>query len=88
MPITKSAKKALRVSERKMVINLKRKIKVKKAVKSFETAVAKGAEDVAASLKTAYSELDRAAKRGVLHKKTAARKKSRLAKKLNAATKK
>ncbi len=80
MPITKSAKKAIRVGERKRVFNLRRKkaydsavLDVKKLVKA-----GKGKEAVEA-LKTAYKALDKAAKGKTIKKNTASRKKARLA---------
>lgn len=47
-------------------------------------APAVNAEDAEAAVRAAVSELDRAAKKGVLHKNNAARRKSRLMKQLNA----
>lgn len=79
MPITKGAKKAHRVSERKRVFNLRRKSVLKDAVKLVEKAVAssdlKKAKEL---LPAAYQAIDKAAKRGVIKDNTAARKKSRL----------
>ncbi len=48
------------------------------------TSTAVSAEEAEASVRAAVSELDRAAKKGVLHKNNAARRKSRLMKQLNA----
>lgn len=79
MPIIRSAKKALRVSLRKKVVNDKRRKDMKEAVKEIKvfTRDKKGAEAKAA-LSEAYKAIDKAAKRGVIKKNTAARKKSRL----------
>ncbi|AKM84982.1 TPA: 30S ribosomal protein S20 [Patescibacteria group bacterium] len=74
MPIIKSAKKRVRSSARKRQLNSARRRSVKEAVK--QTRVAPSAE----SLKTAFKALDKAAKRGVVHKNRVARLKSRLAK--------
>ncbi len=79
MPITKSAKKALRQGERKKVFNLRRKKKVEDAVKSVKRLVKEGKVKEANSLlPKAYSALDKAAKGNTIKKNTAARKKSRL----------
>ena len=80
MPITKSAKKAIRVGERKRVHNLRRKkafdtavLDVKKLVKAGKGKEAKEA------LGAAYKALDKAAKGNTIKKNTASRKKARLA---------
>lgn len=78
MPITKSAKKALRGSEKKMVVNLRRKKKVDTAVKSVRKSVSKA--DAQKALSEAYKALDKAAKKGLIKKGAADRKKSRLSK--------
>lgn len=80
MPLTKSAKKALRGSKNKALFNLRRKTKMVKAEKSVKKAVAGKAADAAATLSAAFQAIDKAMKRGVIKKNTAARKKSQLAK--------
>lgn len=75
MPITKSAKKALRVSRRKRVANLVTIKKYKDAVK----AVRKSGKDDPKLLSNAYKQLDKAAKKNLIHRNKAARLKSRLA---------
>lgn len=81
----KSAKKRIRTSERRRVINKNTLASVRTAVKKFENACkATGEEKVAAdALKTlftsAQSSLSRAVKKGILHKNTVSRKTSRLA---------
>jgi small subunit ribosomal protein S20 len=79
MPITKSAKKALRVASRRRVVNLRRTRSMNEAIKEYRglTAAGKKAE-AAAALSGAYQAIDKAAKRGVIKQNTAARKKSRL----------
>lgn len=81
MPNLENAKKALRVAARKRVLNDRRRRAMKVAVKSVK--VTKSNED----LSKAFQAIDKAAKRGVIKKNTAARKKSRLAKGLAKATK-
>jgi len=82
--ITKSAKKALRASFKKRKFNLKRKEAMKDVVKKINTMRVEGKKDEAIGLlSTAYKAIDKAAKRGVIKKNTAARKKSRLTKSLS-----
>lgn len=81
MPIIKSAKKALRGSQRKKVYNDRRNKAMKAAVKDVKKLViAKDAKKALVELKNAYQAIDKAAKRGIIKKNTAARKKSRLSK--------
>ena len=81
MPITKSAKKALRQSLKKRVFNQRRKSKVESAVKSFKKLVATGDKKGAEALMPAVQKaLDKAAKGKTLRKNTASRKKARLSK--------
>jgi small subunit ribosomal protein S20 len=55
---------------------------LKTRIKSAEAAAATGAEDTEATLRKAISTIDRAASKGVIHKNAAARKKSRLLRRL------
>lgn len=81
MPITKNAKKALRVSLRKTAVNARTKKVLKEGVKSVEKLVmAKKWKDAKVSLAQAYSAIDKAAKKGVIKPNTASRKKARLSK--------
>jgi small subunit ribosomal protein S20 len=81
MPITKSAQKAFRQSIRKKKINLKKKEAVKKILKEIKKLKSEGkTEEVLKLLSRAYKAIDKAAKRGVIKKRTASRKKSRLMK--------
>lgn len=83
MPITKSAKKALRQSKRRRLTNLRRLNKMKSLIKQIrELVIAKKKEEALKLLPQAYQAIDKAAKRGVIKKNTAARKKSRLGKML------
>lgn len=80
MPITRSAKKALRGSEKKHVFNLRTKKKLTDAVKEVKNVVVKKEKKVAAdALSLAYKAIDKAAKKGLIKKGAADRKKSRLA---------
>lgn len=81
MAITKNAKKALRVSERKAVFNDRRRRTMKDAVKTVRKDVlGKDKKAIKVDLALAFKALDKAAKGGVIKKGTANRKKSRLAK--------
>jgi small subunit ribosomal protein S20 len=80
MAITKNAKKAVRSSARKRVYNIRTKVKLHDAVKEFRGHALKGnAKEAEATLSKAYKALDKAAKKGVIKKNTASRKKARLA---------
>ena len=80
MPITSSAKKALRSSLRKKAMNDERKKIMRGAVKNVKKLVSlKKYADAARDLPAAYAAIDKAAKTGVIKKNAAARKKSRLA---------
>ncbi|MBI2096840.1 MAG: 30S ribosomal protein S20 [Candidatus Sungbacteria bacterium] len=79
MPITQSAKKALRQSKRRAARNLTKKNAYKAAVKKARAlALAGKTKEATAALSLAYKALDKAAKTNVISKNTAARKKSRL----------
>ena len=89
MPKTKTAEKSARSAARKAERNKGIRSVTKSSVTKAEKLVAsKKGEDAKAAVTEAISALDRAAKKKVIHPNTAARKKSRLMKKLNAATKK
>ncbi|MFA6514760.1 MAG: 30S ribosomal protein S20 [Candidatus Paceibacterota bacterium] len=81
MPITKSAKKALKGSLVKKAMNDRNKKNIKETVKKIEKLVKeKNKADAKKLLPVAYSVIDKAAKRGVIKKNTASRKKARLSK--------
>lgn len=83
MPITTSAKKALRASKRKRVFNTFRKDAMKEGLKEIKKLVVSGKKaDVEKMLASVSQAIDKAAKNGVIKKNTASRKKSRLAKML------
>lgn len=84
MPITKSAKKALRQSKKRNLQNLAFKRKFKSAIKEFRKEVnAKSLQKAKGLLPTVYKAVDKAAKKGVIKKNTASRYKSRLSQLLN-----
>jgi small subunit ribosomal protein S20 len=79
-----SAKKRIRQNEKRRKTNRARKSQVKTQIKHFETALQSGDVDASAEQhKLVAKKLDKTASSSTLHKKTAARKKSRLAKRLN-----
>jgi small subunit ribosomal protein S20 len=81
MAITDNAKRAIRVSERKRVVNDTLRRTLKEAVKTVRNDVLeKDKKAVKADLAKAFKALDKAAKKGTIKKGTADRKKSRLAK--------
>lgn len=83
MPNIKSAKKRVLVIEKKTLINQMHKTALKTAVKRFEKAAEeKNIDEAKALFCDAVSKLDKGVKQGILHKNTAARKKSQLALKL------
>lgn len=81
----KSAIKRIRQSEKRRVRNRAVRSRMRTFVKQANTAIVAGEEDAAEAVRAAISELDRAARKGVIHPNNAARHKSRLMKKLNAA---
>ena len=86
MPNIKSAKKRVKIIEKKTLRNNMIKSAYKTAVKKFDEAVKAGNIDEAKVLfSEATKKIDQACSKGVIVKNTAARKKSNLSKKLNAA---
>ena len=89
MPKTKTAEKSARSAARKAERNKAIKSGVKsKITRAEKLVVAKKGQEANVAVTEAISSLDKAAKRKVMHANTAARKKSRLMKKLNASSKK
>ena len=78
MPITKSAKKAIRGSLRKKAFNDRRKRVMKEIIKKIEKTAKKDKAEASKMLSSAYQAVDKAAKNGAIKKNTASRKKSRL----------
>jgi len=84
MPITKSAKKELRGSLVKKSMNDRNKKNVKESFKKIEKLLKEDKKEEAKKvLSDFYSSIDKAAKRGVIKKNTASRKKSRVTKMIN-----
>lgn len=81
MPNIKSAKKRVKVNATKAAANKSRKSNLKTVLKAADNAVDNKEE----AIRTAIKKVDQACAKGLMHKNKAARKKSQLAKKLNAA---
>ena len=84
MPNIKSAKKRVKVTEVKANHNKSANSALKTALKKANAAIENNAENKAEAVKVAVKKIDQAVAKGILHKNTAARKKSALAKKANA----
>ena len=80
MPITKSAKKAVRGSLRKKGFNDARKRAMKEIIKKIEKLVKVSKPEALKLLNSAFQTIDKAAHKGVIKMNNAARKKSRLSK--------
>jgi small subunit ribosomal protein S20 len=79
-----SAIKRIRQSEKRRVRNRAVRSRMRTYIKRANTAIVTG-DDAVDAVRAAISELDRAAKKGIIHPNNAARRKSRLMQKLNAA---
>jgi small subunit ribosomal protein S20 len=87
MPITSSAKKALRASKKKRVFNQHRKDAMTSVIKKVKKFVAdKNTQEAMKFLAQAYQAIDKAAKTNLIKKNAASRKKSRLAKLIKVAS--
>ena len=79
MPNHKSAEKRVRQSERRRLINRNNRTKLRTSIKKLRTALEGGDAKVAGGLlPITVSEIDKAVKKGALHRNAAARHKSRL----------
>ena len=83
MPNIKSAKKRVRVIKTKSLQNQMFKSQLKTMIKKFEASLNDGRDAAESAYKNAVKKIDQAVSRGILHKNTAARKKSQLTLKLN-----
>ncbi|MBA9025499.1 MULTISPECIES: 30S ribosomal protein S20 [Bacillaceae] len=85
MPNIKSAIKRVKINNSKRVQNATVKSTMRTTIKNAEVALAgDNVETAKETLLLAAKKLDKAASKGLIHKNAAARKKSRLAKRLNA----
>ncbi len=84
MPNIKSAKKRVELAKAANAKNKAEKSELKSTIKKFDAALAEGNREQADSAyKAAVKTVDQAVKKGILHKNTAARKKSSMAVKMN-----
>ncbi|MGI6557686.1 MAG: 30S ribosomal protein S20 [Limnochordia bacterium] len=83
MPKVSSAAKRVRVTEKRTLRNRQVKSAMRTAIRKYLQAIEAGSrEEAEQSLRKAISQIDRAASKGVIHKNQAARRKSRLSKRL------
>ncbi len=83
MPNIKSAKKRVKVIATKTARNKANRSALKTQIKKADEAIATNAADKQEAVKAAVKKIDQAVAKGLLHKNTAARRKSALAKKAN-----
>ena len=84
MPNIRSAKKRVKVIETKSMHNKAVRSALRTTLKKADTACTENAADKEAVVKVAIKKIDQAAAKGIMHKNSAARKKSQYASKLNA----
>lgn len=83
MPRRKTSLKKKRADKKKHLRNLKIKQQLKKTIKKFQALLsAKNTNEAKALLGKVFSQLDKAAKKNIIHRRTSDRKKSRLMKRL------
>lgn len=83
MPNIKSAKKRVKVNQVNYARNKALKSNLKTVIKNANAAIAANAENKDAAVRLAVKKIDQACAKGLLHKNTAARRKSGLVSKLN-----
>ena len=84
MPRRRTSLKRNRQNQKKHLRNLKVKIQLKKTLKSLQELInTKNLEEAKKIISKVFSQLDKAAKKNIIHPKTASRKKSRLMKRIN-----
>ena len=84
MPRRRTSLKSNRVNKRKHARNLKVKGQLKKTIKKFQELLTKeNAGEAKAFISKVFSQLDKAAKKNIIHPATANRRKSRLMRRLN-----
>ncbi len=84
MPQRKTAVKDLKKNRARQMHNLDIKSELRKTIKAYVASVAVDEKKAKDLLPLVYKKIDKAAKRNILHKKTAARRKARFAKLLSA----
>ena len=87
IPVIKSSIKRAELSAKRRQVNTAKRSALRTSLKKAATSIATGEVELAkANLNAAIIDLDKAASQGLIHKNQAARRKSRLTKKLNALT--
>lgn len=79
MPRRRTSIKKTRADSKKHLRNLRVKVQIKKTLKKFQSLVSEKLAEATQFLKEVYKQLDKAAKKRIIHSNTAQRKKSRLA---------
>ncbi|MEN8614913.1 30S ribosomal protein S20 [Dehalogenimonas sp. THU2] len=87
MANTKSSKKDILTSAKKTLRNKSAMSSLRTTIRKAEKAITAGSDEAKVAVVASQSALDVAAKKGLIHANNAARRKSRMAKKLNAAAK-
>ena len=85
MPNIKSAKKRVILAEKRNMRNKAIKSNLKTNIKKANAAIENGEANAEEAARLAIKKIDQAAAKGVMHKNTAARRKSAIARKLNSA---
>jgi small subunit ribosomal protein S20 len=83
VPNTKSAKKQMRQAERRRAVNRPIRTRIRHLVRDARTALAHNEDDAATLVGNAVKALDSAVNKGTIHRNAAARRKSRLMRRLN-----
>jgi len=83
MPITKSAIKAMKQADKARIHNREIKANYRNKIKAVHKDIEAGGKNVAKLTSEAFSLIDKTAKNNIIHKKTAARRKSRLVLSIN-----
>ena len=83
MPNIKSAIKRVKIAEKKTRQNRMKKSALRKQIRSLDRAIADGVDQTADLLRDTQNRIDQAVAQGRMHRNTAARRKSRLAKAVN-----
>jgi small subunit ribosomal protein S20 len=83
MPNIKSAIKRVKVSEKRRLVNKMKTSALRTEIKKIDLAIEAGVEGVKDIAKQAQKAIDQAASNGILHKNTAARRNSRIARAIN-----
>lgn len=87
MPNIKSAKKRVLISEARNERNRAYRSAIRTSVKKADAAISEGSADMDVAVKAAVKKIDMAVSKGLMHKNTAARKKSGLVVRMNNAAK-